>query len=212
MNEAMAKIEEFAQESLQQQMTPCTPKSPVFDSTHDTSPKSKSIFRLGRRSPRSSDVEKAAFSDGIHSNKNDISETVSAEAQEAYNVLIASRSNEQAHTDSQSSVDRRASSTRMNGTSRIPLSSSANIPLSSSTTITSTANIRKPRGIPGRGPIAQTWKTDEDSGAGMNGVNPLRRLRESQSVIPRPATYKPTSNTTSGEYVYTYKYNVQMLQ
>ena len=198
MDEAMAKISEYAQESLHHHMIPREPKSPHSAgstshdwTSHDTSPKCQSFFRLGRtsKSVRSVSPEKPTFIEGMKSSASDLSESLSPEAQEVYNVLVASRTSPEStltrgpERHSHHNISTNLTTQRLNGTNR-----------SSMTTVSSTVNIRKPRGIPGRGPMASTWRSDVNSDReDPSGGNPLRRLRESKTMTPRPTPHIPTT-------------------
>ena len=189
-----ARYEEYAKETLLQQVTSTTPHSDTTPTpTGQVSP-TKSFFSLNKKSPKTPAPTRPTFSEGIPPCA-DMTESISPEEQQVYNVLIATRSSSEIKASPEiitspirmttfSAPDTRRTKT---DTLKSDTSSRSNTSRTSMNT-TSTVNIRKPRGIPGRGPMASTWNSTTTS----ESTNPLRRLRESQAV---PAMVSRNSTT-----------------
>ena len=143
----------------------------------DTSPNSRSRFSLRKRSPRS---ERSSYCDEIERRKSDISEDMTPEAQEAYNILVVagtqdSQGRERDRNRSNRERRRQRSLEHQQGDSTIDRARNVN------------KNIRDPQGIPLRRSIPSTEAGEEED------TNPLRRLRASQGRIPPRTLPRPTS-------------------
>ena len=150
------------------------------------SPRPRSMFSL--RSKRSPRQEKKTYSEEIASiASSDLSEDMTPEAQEAYNMLVGSGSKKtRTHSTGRERRIRRSTDPQDKNRSlpRERDSDSVFSARSSGRSRNINQNIREPQGIPGR-----SLRSSRDSGedTGDVDVNPLRRLRDSQvgSGLPK---------------------------
>ena len=189
MDEAIELANSYAMKRASDNMI-STPSPKSLDSQSDrshgdsdgnssiSSPKMRSVFNLRKKSPKQEC--KTTYTDEIAS-ISDASEEVSAEAQEAYNLLIVKGSIKESRSSNSSrpSLEKRGQKDHDSSTETIE--KPALLPRAN-------RNIRAPHipGIPGR---SQEQETSSDS-------NPLRRLREGVAIIPPKTRPKPGTAST----------------
>ncbi len=183
MDEAIAIANEFAQICTKEETTMSAPPQTESDgSAHEASPKSK-LFSLHKKSPKE---EKPTFTEEMAKTA-ELTDDVSPEAQEAYNILVVKGSvkkREPSKGERLSVRERRTRRSLEHQQHESPKEKKKNgRPVN--------MNIREPR-IPGRRPIIP-------GGGGGDEVdtNPLRRLRDSQVMPPRPTPRPPSAEYDS---------------
>lgn len=198
MDEAIELANSYALKSTTDHMV-STPSPKTAESLNDrshgdsdgnsaiSSPKILSVFNLRKKgSPKQ---DKKTYTDEM-ANITDASEDVSAEAQEAYNMLIVKGSfKENRESSSNRFTAAREGLIARNARERQPSGGEekpALVPRAN-------RNIRAPQGIPGRG----TSQSSTDSG----DSNPLRRLRDSTAIIPPKTKPKPSQATLSDRFI-----------
>ena len=187
IDEAMELASEFAQLSTSDHMisSPRSSHSEHPDSDHSgtESPKGKSMFGLGRK--RSPKPERRSFCEEIASLSSDLNEEVTPEAQEAYNMLVVkgkAKDSKPRDRRMRRSLDHQRQSPEPPPVAEKPVRNGrTNV----------NANIREPQGIPRPGPALRQASAEVDS-------NPLRRLRDSQSFMPKPRFSRPTDLRENG--------------
>lgn len=152
--------------------------------------------------------EKKTFTEEIASLPTDMNEEVTPEAQEAYNMLVVKGSVKDKGDSFRAIRERRMQRSLQHQSSAPPQPAERPLPATTTTATTAASsglrnghrsvnmNLRKPQGIPVRGGAGglrgrDTRDTHEDE----QDVNPLRRLRDSQSLVVKPRSGSSRSST-----------------
>ena len=187
IDQAIELANEIADITNSQNMSPIITDSGIDDTEIETV-KSRSIFSR-KKSPK---TERRSFTDELAALP-DAAEDVTPEAQEAYNLLVVKGAVKESGQDNSKSGREMRVRRALDHQPAESSGSSSNSSLASGSGSSErlglrngrgnvNANIRKPAGIPVRGAIDTTTAIDSTH----VDTNPLRRLRESAGVIPKP--------------------------